>query len=162
MFTDRLMDSIRFPSGSRTKNSGKLPYTSTGSNPRNSLPDAILFSKSILDQDVRIRSPSMPLGFHSTPSVKFEEIGLELLPKSIRGEAPSRPEMPIGSQSRQAGESLSELVERFERQVLEEELAKHGYNQTETAKALRMALSTLNQKVQRLGIDTKRRRRAAG
>ena len=90
-----------------------------------------------------------------------EEIGLELLPKSIRGDAPSQPDLPIGSQSRQAGESLSELVERFERQVLEEELAKHGYNQTETAKALRMALSTLNQKVQRLGIDTKRRRKGA-
>ena len=50
------------------------------------------------------------------------------------------------------------MMEDFERRVLLAELDKHGYNQTETAKALRVALSTLNQKIQRLGIDVKRRR----
>ncbi len=91
-----------------------------------------------------------------------EEIGPRLLPRAVRGQPASPPGLPIGGQSRQPGESLSELVERFERGVLEEELAKHGYNQTETAKALCVALSTLNQKVQRLGIDTKRRHRGKG
>ena len=88
-----------------------------------------------------------------------EEIGLDLLPRAIRGESGDGAEAPASRETRLPGESLSELVERFERQVLEEELAKHGYNQTETAKALSVALSTLNQKLQRLGIDTKRRRK---
>ena len=50
------------------------------------------------------------------------------------------------------------MVEDFERRVVLAELEKHDYNQTETAKSLRMALSTLNQKIQRLGIDVKRLR----
>ncbi len=57
-----------------------------------------------------------------------------------------------------AGASLSEIVEEFERKLIELQLEKHGFNQTETAKAFRVALSTLNQKIQRLGIKAKKRR----
>lgn len=57
-----------------------------------------------------------------------------------------------------AGASLSEIVEEFERKLIESQLEKHGFNQTETAKAFRVALSTLNQKIQRLGIKLKKRR----
>lgn len=57
-----------------------------------------------------------------------------------------------------AGASLSEIVEEFERKLVESQLEKHGFNQTETAKAFRVALSTLNQKIQRLGIELKKRR----
>ena len=57
-----------------------------------------------------------------------------------------------------AGASLSEIVEEFERKLVESQLEKHGYNQTETAKVFRVALSTLNQKIQRLGIELKKRR----
>lgn len=89
-----------------------------------------------------------------------EELGTDLLPDSIRGAAataaPQTSEQDI--HFRRPGESLPEIVERFERQVLVDELERHGYSQTETAKALGVALSTLNQKLQRLGIDTKRRR----
>ncbi|MDE0108773.1 MAG: sigma-54 dependent transcriptional regulator [Bryobacterales bacterium] len=89
-----------------------------------------------------------------------EELGTDVLPDSIRtaagAAAPQASEQDI--HSRRPGESLPEIVERFERQVLLGELERHGYSQTETAKALGVALSTLNQKLQRLGIDTKRRR----
>ena len=57
-----------------------------------------------------------------------------------------------------AGAGLSEIVEEFERKLIESQLEKHGFNQTETAKAFRVALSTLNQKIQRLGIQTRKRR----
>ncbi len=57
-----------------------------------------------------------------------------------------------------AGASLSEIVEEFERKLIESQLEKHGFNQTETAKAFRVALSTLNQKIQRLGIQSRKRR----
>ncbi len=59
------------------------------------------------------------------------------------------------------GASLSEIVEDFERKLVESQLEKHGFNQTETAKAFRVALSTLNQKIQRLGIEVKKRRESA-
>lgn len=89
-----------------------------------------------------------------------EELGADVLPDSIRGAtgsaAPQASEQDI--HARRPGESLPEIVERFERQLLLGELERHGYSQTETAKALGVALSTLNQKLQRLGIDTKRRR----
>ena len=57
-----------------------------------------------------------------------------------------------------AGASLSEIVEGFERKLIESQLEKHGFNQTETAKTFRVALSTLNQKIQRLGIQIRKRR----
>ena len=60
-----------------------------------------------------------------------------------------------------AGASLFEIVEEFERRVILEELEKAGWSQTEAAKRLHMALSTLNQKIQRLDIDVKRRRELA-
>ena len=89
-----------------------------------------------------------------------EELGPDLLPASTRTPRGSGTARPAGqdARSRRPGERLPATVERFERQILADELEKHGFNQTETAKALGVALSTLNQKIQRLGIDTKRRR----
>ena len=87
-----------------------------------------------------------------------EVLGPEVLPNSIQGRRePARSSAPAGIR-RHPGASLSEMVEDYERSVLLAELEKHGFNQTETAKSLRVALSTLNQKIQRLGIDAKRRR----
>ncbi len=87
-----------------------------------------------------------------------EELGPEVLPTELAGARPPHAAPPASSLAERSGESLAELVENYERRVLVEELERHGYNQTETAKALHVALSTLNQKIQRLGIDTKRRR----
>lgn len=84
-----------------------------------------------------------------------EELPPDVLPASVTGTAGA----PLGGGfSPRSGSSLAGMVEDYERQLLIGELERHGFNQTETAKTLRVALSTLNQKIQRLGINVKRRR----
>lgn len=87
-----------------------------------------------------------------------DEVGPELLPVSLVAKGASGSGGETASVERRSDASLAEMVEDFERRILRDELEEHGYNQTETAKALRVALSTLNQKIQRLGIEIKRRR----
>jgi len=53
--------------------------------------------------------------------------------------------------------SLFEIVADFERRKIIEALEAANYSQTEAAEALRIPLSTLNQKIKRLNIDVKRR-----
>lgn len=59
-----------------------------------------------------------------------------------------------------AGASLFEIVADFERRKIVEALEAASYSQTEAAEALRIPLSTLNQKIKRLSIEI--RRRASG
>ena len=87
-----------------------------------------------------------------------EELTPDVLPPSVlKGNSQSSQSDPAGFQQL-SGASLSEMVEGFERRLLLDELEKHGYNQTETAKGLQVPLSTLNQKIRRLGIAVKGRR----
>ena len=92
-----------------------------------------------------------------------EELGTDVLPAAVRAAQESGTPQASGrdARSQRQGESLPEIVERFELEVVVDELERHGFNQTETAKALGVALSTLNQKIQRLGIDTKRGRESS-
>ena len=53
--------------------------------------------------------------------------------------------------------SLFEVIADFERRKILESLKLANYSQTEAAEALRIPLSTLNQKIKRLNIDPKRR-----
>lgn len=53
--------------------------------------------------------------------------------------------------------SLFEVVADFERRKIIEALEKVNYSQTEAAEALRIPLSTLNQKIKRLNIEIRRR-----
>ncbi len=53
--------------------------------------------------------------------------------------------------------SLFEIVADFERRKITETLEAVHYSQTEAAEALRIPLSTLNQKIKRLNIDVKRK-----
>ncbi len=53
--------------------------------------------------------------------------------------------------------SLFEIVADFERRKIIEFLEKHNWSQTEAAEALRIPLSTLNQKIKRLEIPVKRK-----
>jgi DNA-binding NtrC family response regulator len=53
--------------------------------------------------------------------------------------------------------SLFEIVADFERRKIVEALEGLNYSQTEAAEALRIPLSTLNQKIKRLNIEVKRR-----
>lgn len=56
-----------------------------------------------------------------------------------------------------ADASLFELVADFERRTIIEALERVNYSQTEAAEAMRIPLSTLNQKIKRLAIEVKRR-----
>jgi DNA-binding NtrC family response regulator len=53
--------------------------------------------------------------------------------------------------------SLWEIVADFERRTIIEHLERFNWSQTDAAEALRVPLSTLNQKIKRLNIDVKRR-----
>ena len=53
--------------------------------------------------------------------------------------------------------SLFEIVADFERRTIMEQLERFNWSQTDAAEALRVPLSTLNQKIKRLNIDVKRR-----
>lgn len=56
-----------------------------------------------------------------------------------------------------ADASLFEVVADFERRKIIEALERVNYSQTEAAEALRIPLSTLNQKIKRLNIEIRRR-----
>ena len=89
-----------------------------------------------------------------------EEVDIHLLPEMVvTGRSSAQPRRTVDYKPA-AGLSLPEQVEEFERALVLNELEKAAWNQTETAKRLRVALSTLNQKIQRLGIDVKRRKAA--
>ena len=53
--------------------------------------------------------------------------------------------------------SLFEIVEEVERRLIVDMLERTNWNQTEAAERFQVPLSTLNQKIKRLGIETRRR-----
>ena len=57
------------------------------------------------------------------------------------------------------GNSLSEIVEDFERKVILDMLSRTNWSQTEAADRFKIPLSTLNQKIKRLRIDIKQHRK---
>lgn len=61
------------------------------------------------------------------------------------------------SEALPADASLYEIVADFERKVILDHLELTGWSQTEAAEALRIPLSTLNQKIKRLSINVKKR-----
>jgi DNA-binding NtrC family response regulator len=54
--------------------------------------------------------------------------------------------------------TLFEIMEEIERRIIVDMLERCNWNQTEAAERFFIPLSTLNQKIKRLGIDTRRRR----
>ena len=65
-----------------------------------------------------------------------------------------------GHQRASAGQpapSLFEIMEQIERRVIVDMLEQTGWNQTEAAERFQVPLSTLNQKIKRLGIEIRRR-----
>jgi DNA-binding NtrC family response regulator len=86
------------------------------------------------------------------------EVPMEMLPESLlSSNGIRRLHLPTDVKPAE-GASLPEIVEEFERRLITQELEKAGWNQTECARRLRVALSTLNQKIQRLDIDIKKKR----
>ena len=55
--------------------------------------------------------------------------------------------------------SLFQIMDEIERRIIVDMLDRSGWNQTEAAERFLIPLSTLNQKIKRLGIDVRRRGR---
>lgn len=105
------------------------------------------------------------------------QLDADLLPETLRSRdtlqgmriqtpeffTPSNGE-PGGNHGTDHRPSLFQMEEEFTRRILLDMLERTGWNQTEAAERLQIPLSTLNQKIKRLGIEVRRRGigRAAG
>jgi len=78
-------------------------------------------------------------------------IGLDLLPDSVIGRSDHR----VFSHTPDA--SLFDIMEDCERRVIVDQLEKCNWNQTEASEKFHVPLSTLNQKIKRLGIEIRRK-----
>src|SRR6201987_2033476 len=103
-----------------------------------------------------------------------ERVDVDLLPDSIRSKEivrgvrlqlseflpplPGEPGSRSGADSSQP--SLFQIMDEIERRIIIDMLERTAWNQTEAAERFMIPLSTLNQKIKRLGIDVRRRGRA--
>ncbi len=100
-----------------------------------------------------------------------ELIDTDLLPETVRTKeivkgvrlhlAEFMPALPGGPGARvgagNSSLSLFQIIEEVERRIIVDMLERTGWNQTEAAERFQIPLSTLNQKIKRLGIETRRR-----
>ena len=99
-----------------------------------------------------------------------ETVDVDLLPESVRTReivkgvrlqlAEFLPPLPgeVGARGISApAPSLFEILEEVERRIIVDMLERTNWNQTEAAERFQIPLSTLNQKIKRLGIETRRR-----
>ena len=98
-----------------------------------------------------------------------EGLDVDLLPESVRTReivkgvrlqlAEFLPPLPgeLGGRTTAAAPSLFEILEEVERRIIVDMLERTNWNQTEAAERFQIPLSTLNQKIKRLGIETRRR-----
>lgn len=104
-----------------------------------------------------------------------ERVDVELLPDTIRSKEivrgvrlqlsefmpplPGEPGSRTGADNAQP--SLFQIMDEIERRIVVDMLERTGWNQTEAAERFQIPLSTLNQKIKRLGIDVRRRGRGS-
>jgi DNA-binding NtrC family response regulator len=95
-------------------------------------------------------------------TVRTREIvgGVRLQLSSILPPLPGESGARAGADSSKP--SLFQIMEEVERRIITDMLERSGWNQTEAAESFQIPLSTLNQKIKRLGIETRRRGRASG
>ena len=91
-------------------------------------------------------------------SVRTQEVigGVRLQLSEFMPPLPGEPGARTGADS--SSPSLFQVVEEFERRVITEMLERTAWNQTEAAERFQIPLSTLNQKIKRLGIEQRSRR----
>ena len=100
-----------------------------------------------------------------------ELMDADLLPENIRSRelvkgvrfqlAEFMPQGDVGLGNPAPPPSLFEILEEMERRIIVNMLERTNWNQTEAAERFQVPLSTLNQKIKRLGIETRRRPNAA-
>ena len=102
-----------------------------------------------------------------------ERVDVDLLPESIRSKEIVRgvrlqlseflPPQPTEPGARYSADnphpSLFQIMDEIERRIIIDMLERTSWNQTEAAERFLIPLSTLNQKIKRLGIDVRRRGR---
>src|ERR1043166_1226825 len=104
-----------------------------------------------------------------------ERVDQDLLPESIRSKEivrgvrlqlseftpplPGEPGSRTGADQAHQQPSLFQIMDEIERRIIVDMLDRSGWNQTEAAERFGIPLSTLNQKIKRLGIDVRRRGR---
>ncbi|MGH9692269.1 MAG: sigma-54-dependent transcriptional regulator [Candidatus Acidiferrales bacterium] len=97
-----------------------------------------------------------------------ESMDGDLLPESIRAREVTKgvriqlsefllPTVETGASGTATGPSLFAILEEVERRIILDMLERTNWNQTEAAERFQIPLSTLNQKIKRLGIETRRR-----
>jgi DNA-binding NtrC family response regulator len=96
-----------------------------------------------------------------------ENMDVDLLPETVRSREIAKgvrlhlaeflPPMPGEPGANAASRSLFEILEEVERRIILDMLDHSNWNQTEAAERFQVPLSTLNQKIKRLGIETRRR-----
>jgi DNA-binding NtrC family response regulator len=104
----------------------------------------VLSTSELMDVDL------LPESVNSREIVKGVRVQLDefLPPRQNDGEPPAAP-------------TLFEILEEVERRIIVDMLERTNWNQTEAAERFQVPLSTLNQKIKRLGIEIRRRAGAA-
>jgi DNA-binding NtrC family response regulator len=112
----------------------------------------VLSSQELLDADL------LPESVLTKELVGGVRVRLSEFVPPLPGEAGAR----TGADSSKS--SLFQIMDEIERRVICDMLERTEWNQTEAAELFQIPLSTLNQKIKRLGIDVRRRglARAAG
>jgi DNA-binding NtrC family response regulator len=105
----------------------------------------VLSSQDSLDVDL------LPESVHNKELVGGMRLQLSEFMPPLPGEHGSR----AGADSGKA--SLFQIMDEIERRVICDMLERTDWNQTEAAENFQIPLSTLNQKIKRLGIDVRRR-----
>ena len=100
-----------------------------------------------------------------------EHMDADLLPEAIRTREIVRgvrlqlneflPSLPGEAGGRETSPSLFAILEEVERRIIVDMLERTNWNQTEASDRFQVPLSTLNQKIKRLGIETRRRNPSA-
>ena len=90
-------------------------------------------------------------------SVRTKEIvkGVRLQLAEFLPPLPGEPGARVGADN--STPSLFQILEEVERRIITDMLERTNWNQTEAAERFQIPLSTLNQKIKRLGIETRRR-----
>jgi DNA-binding NtrC family response regulator len=105
----------------------------------------VLSSQELLDVDV------LPESVRTKELLGGIRLELSQFTPPLAGEAGAR----TGADSSKA--SLFQIMDEIERHVISDMLERTDWNQTEAAENFQIPLSTLNQKIKRLGIDARRR-----
>ncbi len=109
----------------------------------------VLSSEEIVDPEL------LPESLRSKEIIRGVRLQLSDVVASASGDAAKR--VAADNPNQPVQPSLFEIVEEVERRIILDMLERTNWNQTEAAERFQVPLSTLNQKIKRLGIETRRR-----